>query len=736
MTRFALAAGLLATAAAARSDGGYFVVRVLIESGKGESVASAPARPGGGLFPPGPGGGVGGGDGDPDDRRGSSGGQRPPGGYGPMGMGPMGYGPPGLTGGVGPRPVGATGTTLTGDPARSIFVVVPYTKRPGYTRAFYPKRGEHPQYNPSWAVRAIHPFGQTNLFVDDSTVQVYTNLGQGLPPVNKTRESILLDRYARWAKDSADAQVLLDYLFEGLEYGLVGDAVRMADDLLAAVQTGKAKNVTPPVGVFAKAYAAVQKPLKDLPTQRGDGDRWVNTLAAALPGAQHVTRGHYTLVYWKETGEVERNRRLAQLEDNFRAFYLWHAARGQVLPFPDKPFLAVLPLTGDDTLGKFGTVLDRTPIVADGFYAPEYDLLFLSPERLDEVGRTFQRQIKQLDQIGVSRDALLAGEGPRLDTTGAMANTKRPDEVARLMTYAMVEKYAGEANEWGAVSREGGRQLFYATGLLPRHVDLPSWLTNGAVGFWTRPRGVVLSTRGEGEGEKTYATIGLTTGFGGPNYVRQKQFLDLVAKKQLNTDEGATLRNVVNDAYFAASVERVDADNPRLPLPPARKRPAAPPGGLPGPFGGGVGGGEAVPPPPDPIVLERQKVDFLNTKKYATAWALYYYLAKFQPDGLRRYVAELSAMPRDLPFDEANQLEVFARAFNLTTGPTRDGDKLTFTDFGKKWLQAMNNLPPAGVEFELREPAPTPAATNQGAGAFGPPAGGGAGGGAPGNGGE
>lgn len=723
MKRFALAAGLAAAAAPA-ADAGYLVVRVLLDgSGGGAAAPTAPGPGGPGAFDP------------------RGGGQPRPGGGGPGALKPGmmgGGGAPGmpLPGGMGFPGASGAAPPPAADPSKSIFVVIPYTQRPA-ARAFYPKFGDpNPKYNPQWGLGFTHPYGYTNLFVDNSTVQAYTDLGPANPGANKTRQSLVVEKHEKWVKNPADAQILLDLVTEALEYGMAGEAVKYADELLAAVAAGKART-TPSVLAFAGAYGKLQKPLKDLPAQRGDGDRWAKQLSLAVSGAKAENRNHFTLVYW-DASEQDRTRRFAQLEDNLRAFYLWHATRGQVLPLPERPLTAVLPRTTEETI-TLARSLDHYPVLTDSFYVPEYDVLVLAPDRIDEVGKTFRRQTLQTLR-NASKVALLdANTKPvpvPIDTTGQNPDALPPEEIARMMTYAMVDRYAADATELQAVSREGSRQLLYAAGLLPRHVSLPQWLSGGSVGFYQRPRGPVFTTKEADDKTKQMATVALTTGYGVPNFVAQRHLREMLDKKQLNADPGLTLRHVVTDAYFGAIDDRLDADDPQLPLAPTPAKKAAPPAaggaappfpGAPGsPYGGagpfGGGGGPAADAPPDPLQLERRKQAFLVHKAYATAWALYYYLAKNHPDGLARYTAELARMPRDLPLDEPTRLALFARAFNLTTGDAPEAGRKTFKEFGQGWLRAMDALPPAGVDIELTEPVPPSAGTA--AGMPGMPAGG------------
>ena len=749
MRRFLFAAGLLATVAAAKADAGYLIVRIIVEGG-GAASGGAPQGPGStpGFGGPGP-GGMSSKPGGPGGISGPAG-TKPGGGPG-LGKG-SGLGFPGLGGPGGSGQHAAN--PAEHDPTRSIFAVVPYTKPPE-KRHFYLKSKITNLYNnPMWDASLTHPFGVANLFFDNTEIQWYTDFGKR-PAANRTYQSEVISKHGRWEKNPGEGQLLLDLVSAALEHGMVNEAVEYADELVKVVQEKKSQS-SPQVDRFVEIYLKIQKPISTSARLRGDSDRWKSALAAIDP-VKDLTRGHYTLLYW-DAPDAEVLRRMSQLEDNFKAFFLFNAIRGIALPVPDRPMTVVLARTTAE-VSKLHHAIEGLPAVADGFYAPEYDLVVLSPERLDSVGQTFQRQVHQIYREGVSRAELLEGKGPHVDTSGQIKDAKKPEEVARMMTWALVERYAHEEAELSAVSREGSRQLLYATGQLPRYVDIPRWLSDGSAAFFQRPKGPVYTTTTQGDEEKTVVTLALTTGYGAPHFVHQKQFSELVRQNQLNADPGLLVRHVVTDAYFAAAVapEQMDIDDPKLPPPPPKKKPSAagppgsggPPGlggpGLPGPMGpgarppglggsgppgpmglggrppglGGAGppgfggpGGPGFPGAPggviedDPEMLKRLKKDFLTTKAYATSWALYFYLAKNHPEGLERYRAELSRLPRDLPLDRDARLLAFVNAFNLTTGPTRTDNRATLTEFGTAWLAAMKLIPPSGVEITLKDPEP------------------------------
>lgn len=703
MRRFLFAVGLLLTAAASESDAGYVIVRIILEGSGGAGAADTggggSTGPGGEMMP------------------------RPPA-YpqpGPMSSGGPGPGGPGGVSG---------GTKQYQEPGRSVFAVVPFTKKWEH-RPFYKKFGPHPNTNPSWDLVLTHEYGVTNLFTDGSHLQLYEEFAKD-PSYTRTRQKDVAERHVQWAKNPTDATALFEILTDALETGLVAEAVACADELTALVAGKKATRVTPPVEQFVRAYQQIQKPLKEPAKAASESQIWKDRLGFIDRNVSDQTRDHYSLVYW-DAPDAERTRRLGQLNDNLRAFFLWHATHGVALTVPDRPLLAVLPRTGAET-NAIATALDGAPRVADASYAPDYDVLVLSTDRLDDVGQTFQKQLQQMYREGLNRQILLEasdkGGGPKLfPTPGVVKDSRTPNDVARMMTWAMVDRFTQDEAEWAAVSREGSRQLLYATGRLPRHVAIPQWLENGSVEFFSRPKGPVYTTRPDSG--KDVVTLALATGYGGPNFVRQKQFKDLVDRKQLGADAGALLRHVVTDAYYAAARDQIDADDPKLP-PPPKKKPAAvaagtsgpgPMGVMPGPMAampgpGGMGTGFVGPggalPAEDVAFLARRKREFLTSKAHATSWALYFHLAKNHPAGLDRYLAELGKLPRDFPIEESVRLALFAKAFDLTTAATAEAGRQTFAEFGTAWLRAMGGYPPVSVDLELADPDPAKGATTTG----------------------
>ncbi|MBY0460740.1 MAG: hypothetical protein K2V38_25760, partial [Gemmataceae bacterium] len=343
-----------------------------------------------------------------------------------------------------------------------------------------------------------------SLFVDSSHVHLYNELIDK-PGRTKTRAGEVRDKHQAWLRGKADAKPLYDAVVLALNAGLVDDAVKFANELVAAADDGKAA-LDHDAKTLAATWKAV-KPALDRPaTANPMTERW--KLRFGYKSAQAV--GRYVILNDGSPAE-EVDRRGKQLNDNLAAFYLWHATQGQALAVPDRALMAVLPL-GTEKMFELQRQLDGLPM-ADGFYSPSHDLLVLSPGRLDEVGRSFASQTKELfKRTGVNGDLVLAGAIPELDATGTKKGAVHPDDVAHASTVALVERLANDEAEVAAVSREGTRQLLHAVGTLPRHVALPTWLSNGAVNFFARPRGPAYVVMGEDE--KPHMHVAISPGYG------------------------------------------------------------------------------------------------------------------------------------------------------------------------------------------------------------------------------
>jgi hypothetical protein len=720
MKRFLLALTVFLTATVTPAFSGYIIIRVLLEGGSGGTTGGGGDK---GLPPLGI----------PDAGMGAPKGGPPPmpgGGPGPGGM------PPG--------PGGPATASAEIDHSRSVVVVVPLEA--DFLKQTLDLKSAGDQ-NPIFNKFNVYHYGKRyriSLFADTTSIQLYSEL-LDKPKAKESRNTEMRAKYNQWLRTKTDPQLLYDALVLALESGYIReqgtprdlngrrDALAFAKELLAFA--ADKKGLPPRVERFVTAWEKMEKAVLAPAAPSGDGEQWKFTLNAT----EVRTEGHYAVVYWdKETPESEVARRSVQLNDNFAAYFLHHATRGVALPVPNKPLVAVIAKQGQAVHG-LRYALDGLPIQADAFFAPDHDVLVLSPERMDNVGQTFIGQAHKVFVKGLDRAPLLDGQVPTLDWTGQKG--ARHYDVARASTMALVEKLVIDEAEIAAVSREGSRQLMFATGNLPKHVTLPNWLTNGAANVFSRPRGPAYVT--VGEKETPFMHVAFSTGYGVPNYVLHRYFRDLDVKKELNADRARLLQNVLADAYFNGIKAGDDPD----PAPPSKPKPGGGPpkvgpgggsplipGGGPGPIGsppgtgGGPppmpGGGPGPPPMPgggpgpgigqspsedgdDPVVVQRKKRERLTIKAQATSWALYYFLANEKPALLEKYIRELNKLPRDLPIDGRTAQGVFVRVFDLAATPGGAADPERMKKFAKDWFDYMNTVPPAGFDVPLIVPEPT-----------------------------
>lgn len=698
MTRWLLAAGgaaaLVAPAAAQNTIDrapGYLVIRVLLDGGAGGDPAAAP----GGSTPgseDGPGGGPPGG-----GRPGGPGGPPGPGG------GPPGGPPPG-------GPAGGGGGARNNDATRSVVVVIPYKSI--QRKVFDPNRGMNPSTNPYWPA-IVQKYGTTFVSGDNTEIQLIPIRGLSL-------EGIVRQRHQEWAsKQNYDGILML--ITDALQVGLVDEAQKYFDEMVNLLEVIKKPNAPNSVIAAVKAYKTLKPDLDADVTVPDDAEEWRQKLAAAAvaPGK------HYSLVHFgeRQVSPEDLNRRLTILEQNLKAFYLWHAINGVALPVPKKRMTVILANRTTD-MRPLRDALDGLPIQSDATFAPLNDVLVLSPERMDANGESFSRKAQGQYSVGWSKDDLIRGRSPK---------NRAPNEIARSMTLALVDKFLEEEADVAAVSREASRQLFVKSGLLPQNVRLPHWVESGVASFFQKPKGPVFTRPAGGNNNaSSIMTVGLAAGYGSPNYVQHRTFKDLAVRGELNPDPAETLKNTLLDGYFDAARSGQDIDPPPV-------RPAAgggagggPPAGAPGgglaPAGRGAGGGGAVPPPRpgggdggvnptgpggpsvgdgpppsenDPEIAARNSRERLTRKAEATAWALHYYLAKNKLPGLHTYYAELRRLPRDMRLNPDKTLFLFCQCFNLTNPERSAVDPAAFKKFAEGWIDTMKNIPPYGLDLPL-----------------------------------
>ncbi len=728
---------------------GYLVIRVNLASVLGGAAPSAPG--GGGEGMPGPGSGQG--------RGGSGGGP----GSGGGGRGGFPGGPGGFPGGPGgfPGGGGATPAATPFDPDRSVVVLVPY--KTSRDRLLYPKLPAFGQRNPL-TKSIVTSFGTTLLYDDRSFIRIYPI------SIGSTLETATRKKHAEWLREKS-AQGGFDLVAETLSYGLVDLAYTYAEETAKAV-AGRKEAAPAGVVAFVKAFeevnARVNEPLPESP----DAARWQQTLGAV----GYEQSAHYAIVHWGDqvVGRDALQRRLVMLENNLRAFYLWHALGGVAAKSPDRKLVTVLAEKSDD-MSRLRVALDGNAIVSDSFYSPTHSVLVISPERLDTAGRSFMKYVENRYQVGWNRDDLLKGIAPALKA-GESAG-----DVTQMMTLALIDKLVEEEATLAMVTREGTRQLYAASGMLAQHVVLPEWLENGVSTLLQMPKGPVYTHPAN---RPLTMTVGLASGYGSPNYVLSRRFQEMNGNGEWNPNSEEVLMNTLKDRYFDAQRTGVDIDPKPKPAndgvavgggpggpggPPGMSpggpggrpgpggpggpgggfRPGGPGGGrpgeggpggdegggfpgggrpgMPGPGGPGGGVGPAADPEAELLALKTR----LATKAQVTAWGLTYYLAKMKPAGLQKFYAEVNRMPRDMRLDHDEVVKAFGRAMGMMESNNSGAiNTAAFKQFAEDWIGYLKTARPNGRDIVVEGETPP-----GGAGGFGgPPGQGGRPGGGPGGG--
>ena len=633
----------------------------------------------------------------------------------------------------GGNPGGAAGGASSAD-ERSVFAVVPI--KSVVSGLVYTGKPANQRTNPSsqWAT---HEYGRTLLFQDNSTVQLYQ--------IENQVERDIKKRHADWAKDRK-----LDGLLDFIALALATDHVELA--LADAAELEKAfdpkRDTLKRVVEFAKTFSEMKPKFEEALASPVAAEEWRKRLKANAVAEDK----HYALIHFGEQSVAAEtvNRRLAQLERNFKAFYLWHAVQGKALKFPDKRMVVVLANRSSD-VEELRPRLDGTPIVSDSFYSPAHNIVVLSPQRLDDAGKSFAEIAKAKYQDGWNREELLKGKSP-------LVKDGNFDDLFRTMTYALADRALEDEASEAAITREGSRQLYSSLDILPRHVLLPKWLDSGVASLLHKPKnpGVVKTAAG-----KNVTAVGILAGYGSANYVLLREWRDLWARKELSAAPKDILMSVLTDRYFDAVRTGIDIDPaPNAPVPggnggfgmppgaimgrldgrtdradaqappgPARPpQPGAPPmpGGAPGrpPMPGGnpmfpggnpmfpggnpmfPGGnpGGTIESAPDKATVRAK----LESKAQVTAWALTYHLAKTNTVALHRFFGELDKLPRDMRIDSKVVVELFARNFNLMNADLTAIDDNAFKTFAGDWIGYTNNISQSWRDVPLRSTAEEP----------------------------
>jgi hypothetical protein len=400
----------------------------------------------------------------------------------------------------------------------------------------------------------------------------------------------------------------------------------------------------PAVVAYVKVKADLDRPAKN--------DESVVSLRRDLLTRYKLTEtAHYLIVHDAANDTaVEIKTHSEHLENSFRGFYYWFALKGIALPVPKNRQIIVL--TGKESdFEQLHKILTPGPVVVDGFFARRETLAVMHSQRQDDTYQALSTYWRNWKDKGFQRTELLSGNGkwsgapPSIKLEGTQGFVKTME--AQML--ALMLKALEQEAELATVSHEASRQLLFASGLLPRNVAVPEWLLFGVGSFFETPL------------QSPWPTIGAPSPYYLPRW-RELKSKD-PSKGGLEKTSLDTLRKVVTDGYFRT-------------LPPDGK-------------------GEST---------EHLVHEHALRKARTVSWSLTYFLAQQKLDGLRRYFAELSKLPRDIELDDTVLLDCFARAFGCVDANNKVNDN-ELKKLANEWYGHWQNVhfESEGVMREIRK---------------------------------
>ncbi len=368
----------------------------------------------------------------------------------------------------------------------------------------------------------------------------------------------------------------------------------------------------------AVAYLQVKA---ELDRKAGDDPSIEDRRGKLLSGYKTSETPHYLIVHAANDAVTDNVAMHGKyLENAFRSFYYWFALKqtDSKRPLPSVPRNRQVVILTDQPkdFERLHEILNSGPMVVDGFFARHENLSVMSSKHQEDSYAALNTYWETWRNKGYHRLDLLNGQRGK---TGVPANAQDSLSICTAQTIALMLKALEQEAILATVSHDASRQLLFASGLLPHNVAAPEWILFGMGSFFETPL------------QAPWPTVAAPA----PTICRAGESI-----KKTRADwkrRGlATLRKTVTDGYFRT-------------LPPDGKADSE----------------------------EHRLHEAALRKARTVSWSLTYYLAQQKLDGLRRYFAELSKMPRDLELDDAVLLGCFARAFGcVDSGNKVDDAKL------------------------------------------------------------
>lgn len=402
----------------------------------------------------------------------------------------------------------------------------------------------------------------------------------------------------------------------------------------------------PAVANYLRVQAALRKP-------PAADDPAAKSLMAELSGKYqyHTITGnsafYVALTNQQPNFDGDTKRRLNRLHESMESFYYWFALNDQ-LPQPALPRyrqLLIVPNSVEEFYAKHA-LWGSPAFSGDGLTPRRDNIILMSSRPVDDIYRVFSGNNQELcKKLQLPQDWFVKGT---IWEQGSIIDGRDIFNVAFTQTLTLVQKAIEEEAELATLTREGARQLLFASDILPRHVHTPDWIAEGMASYFETSPGAL------------YRGIGLPSW---SNLVSLKYFR--IAKKLEKPAD--ILANVITDRYFRNAqktlgdlIEMGDNDNKLS---------------------------EQL----------REELELANS----TSWAFAYFMIERRrdPQRLLRYCQELSALPRDMELDDRALEACFAKVFDMPdpSNPARV-DRAKFGALADAWFAEMS-----GVSLEVPE---------------------------------
>jgi hypothetical protein len=443
-----------------------------------------------------------------------------------------------------------------------------------------------------------------------------------------------------------------------LEVGLP-DRCQAEMNRIESLSTKDAK-VSPKVAQALEAYKLVKPILADDVPKQEKANVWKQKLRYSNVAVSK----HYALVHNSEDALRDGvQRRLDALENNFKTFYLLFALKGKALPAPAEKLPAIL-LVDLGAFNKVRQTFEVNDLVSDGFHARQDNLAVFAPNRLDEAWSPFNQEMQSIYRKYELK--LLDGQFPDFGKIDPEELRSKAMQVARYQVYALVEAALQEESETAAATHEGTRQLFTATGLLPRTTPAPEWLRFGLASLFEMPKGPFPGK------SVSMVRLAFWAGAGGPNWEWRRYFDEMVQDQLISEQPTELLWQTLNGAAFDRAKELF-----------AKPKQA---------------GGK------DPA--EAGRIEMARGR--CLSWALTYYLFTDRFSEFLTFLNDLGNMPRDADLDQYLFLKTFCDAFHIDTAgltpANLKGNLSAYDEFARNWIKGVKRVAAPAVNLTLEDP--------------------------------